>query len=35
MFLIERYLCPEILVWFFLYNYVAKGIRLPSAVLPF
>jgi len=32
---IERCLCPEILVWFFLYSYVTKGIRLRSVVLPF
>jgi len=31
----ERRLCPEILVRFFLYSYVTKGIRLRSAVLPF
>ena len=30
-FSIERCLRPEILVWFFLYSYVTKGIRLRSA----
>jgi len=34
-FSIECYLCPEILVWFFLYSYVTIDIRLRSAVLPF
>ena len=34
-FSIESCLCPEILVWFFLYSYVTEGIRLRSAVLPF
>ena len=34
-FSIERCLCPEIFVWFFLYSYVTKHIRLRSAVLPF
>jgi len=32
-FSIERRLSPEILVGFFLYSYVTKGIRLRSAVL--
>ena len=31
-FLIERCLYPEILVWFFLYSYVANGIGLRSSV---
>ena len=30
-FSIERCLCPEILVWSFLYSYVTKDIRLRSA----
>ena len=34
-FPIERCLCPNILVWFFLYSYVTKGIKLRSAMLPF
>ena len=34
-FSIERCLCPEILLRFFLYSCVTKGIRLQSAVLPF
>ena len=33
-FSIERCLCPEILIWSFLYSYVTKRIRLRSAVLP-
>jgi len=33
-FSIDLCLCPEIVVWFFLYRYVAKGV-LRSAVLPF
>jgi len=34
-FPIESCLCPEILVWFFLYSYVTNCIRLRSAVLRF
>jgi len=34
-FSIEDCLCPEILVWLFLYSYITKGIRLRSVVLPF
>jgi len=34
-FSIEGCLCPEILVWFFLYSYITKGIKLRSAVLLF
>jgi len=33
-FSIERWLYPEILVWFFLYSYVTKATGLRSAVLP-